>query len=90
MVITLLLNFIVDILAMVMSILPSVGIQDLPFIGPQVYSFWVLAVSYVHMAFAIIPFMEIVWSTFVYVIIPFEFSMLLLRVFLGSRAPVHV
>jgi len=89
MVISLILNFIADAFATVMSIMPSVGIQDIPYIGEAVYTYWVLAVSYMHTAFTIIPFTEIVWNSFVYVIIPFEFSLLILKVFLGSRTPIN-
>lgn len=90
MVIALILNFIADIFATLLSMLGTVGLQDIPVIGDPMYTYLNLAVGYVHGAILVLPFMSIVWWCFVYVILPFEFTLLLAKVFFGSRLPAHL
>jgi len=89
MIIALILGFIASFLAMVFSILPSVGVADIPFIGGYIVTYVSLAMSYWNLALEVIPYFQIVWSTFLYVIIPFEFAMLVAKFFFGSRLPTN-
>ena len=90
MVLTLILKFIASLLAMFLSILPTVGVADIPFIGAYIAQYLSLAVSYINTATVILPFMAVVWHTFIWVILPFEFGMLLAKVFFGSRLPANM
>jgi hypothetical protein len=87
MIISLLLNFIANFVEMLTSIIPSVGVANIPFIGTQVAYYWSLGVGYMNTAVTIIPFTEIVWHSFLYIILPFEFSLLVAKFFFGSHLP---
>ena len=87
MIITLLLSFLADFIAMLTSIIPNVGVSDIPFVGTYVATYWTMAVEYMNTAVTIIPFFDIVWHSFLYIILPFEFSMLIAKFFFGSRLP---
>jgi len=39
--------------------------------------------------FETIPYLEVVWNTFLYILIPFEISMIIIKFFLGHRVPSH-
>lgn len=87
MIITLLLNFIADFIQMLTSIIPNVGVKDIPFIGQSIAYYLALAVGYLNTGIGILPFGEIVWHSLLYVILPFEFMLITLKVFFGSRTP---
>jgi cellulose synthase/poly-beta-1,6-N-acetylglucosamine synthase-like glycosyltransferase len=89
MIIALILNFIVSFIAMLFSIIPTVTIADIPIIGPTVYGLIVTAMGYWNSFVAILPYFGLPWTMFVKIIIPFELTLLLLKVFLGHRTPAH-
>lgn len=81
MIITLFLMFIVNLFAMIMSILPTVNIPDSwTVMLIQVVQYW-------NEFRELFPFMNIVWTCFLW-LIAFEIGLIILKVFLGSRAPV--
>lgn len=90
MVISLLLSAIVSIIAQLMSVLPNVGVADIPFIGGYIATYLGMAVSYINTGVIILPFLQVVWHSFVYVILPFEISLLVAKFFFGSRLPAHI
>lgn len=90
MIIGLLLQFALDFAAQLASYLPQVGVQDIPLFGSYIYTYFSYAVQYMNSVTEIVPFTEIVWHSFVYIILPFEFSLLFLKLILGNRLPVNV
>jgi len=90
MLLALVMNFVVDVVAMVLSILPSVGVADIPYVGEFVAQYFTLANGYLQSAMLVLPFMQVVWTCFVYVVIPFEFGLLIAKFFFGSRTPTNV
>lgn len=89
MIITLILDFIASIISQILSILPSVGVSDIPLIGSFISYYFSLAVGYWNTFLTLFPPFAVVWSAFLYIIIPFEISMIILKVFFGSRLPAH-
>lgn len=89
MIIALILNFIVSFIAMIFSIIPNVTVATLPLIGPYVYTFLSLAIGYWNTFIGILPYFALPWILFLKVILPFELTLLLLKVFLGHRTPAH-
>lgn len=90
MVIALLFKMVGDFISLIFSWLPTVGVKDIPFIGSQVSYWFSLAVSYMNTAIAVFPFFAIVWHSFIYVILPFEFALLVAKFFFGHRLPAHL
>lgn len=90
MIITLVLNFIASFIGMVMSIVPEVTIGSVPIVGPFIVTYLGMAVGYWNTFEGILPYVGIVKDMFVYVIIPFEVTLLLVKVFFGSRTPAHM
>jgi len=87
MIIALLMDFVSGFVAMVFSILPSVTVADIPFVGEFVDQYFTLAIQYWNSFMLIVPYTQIVWDIFLVVIIPFEVSMLFAKFFFGSRLP---
>jgi hypothetical protein len=89
MIITLILQFIVSFIGMVMSIVPTAHIGQVPLVGEDIVTYLNMMVGSYNLGASILPYLSIVKSMLVYVILPFEISVLLLKVFLGSRTPVR-
>lgn len=81
MIIHILLSIVIVILNTITSWLPVV--TELPF---GLDSILQTAVSYFHGAGQTLPYLEVVWSAFLYVA-GFELLLLVLKIFLGSRTP---
>jgi len=81
MILQLLIAILLGTLEIIFSWLPSV--ETLPF---GIDSALTLAVSYFRGAIDTLPYLEIVWTCFLY-LVGFEILMLLLKFFLGHRAP---
>jgi len=90
MIFNLLFNLVVLVFGVLFVFLPEVGISSIPLIGDQAYYYLALAVSYWNTGVSIFPPARIVWTVFVWVVIPFEILLLLAKVFLGSRTPAHM
>lgn len=88
MIIALILQFIANILVIIFSIVPSVTIANIPFIGTFIYYYLGVAISYVNTMNTIIPYFAIVWQSFLW-ILSFEIMLLFLKLFLGSRTPIR-
>jgi len=89
MIIALILNFIVSFLAMILSPIPTVTVASVPFVGSFIQTYLTLAVHYFNTAITIVPYLALPWFIFTHVIIPFELTLLLLKVFFGSRTPFN-
>jgi len=89
MIITFILSSVVNLLTQIFSALPSVGVADIPYIGDFIATYLTLAVSYMNTAIGILPFLGIVWHTFIWVVLPFEMALLIAKFLFGSRLPVN-
>ena len=81
MIIYYLLQLLIGIGEALTSVFGSVSV--LPF---GIDSFLSTAVGYFKGAFITLPYLEVVWTCFLWVIL-FEVSLLVLKVFMGSRVP---
>lgn len=82
MLINYLLQFVDSLLFYVFSIIPVVSLPA---------SFQILLISmirYYNGAITTLPYLELPMELLVYSIIPFELSIILMRVFMGNRSPV--
>jgi len=81
------LDTLLDVLFVVV---PSVTLASIPLVGSYISEFLLLGVGYMNAFFEIVPYAELPWRLFLLVILPFEISLLLLKVLLGSRLPANV
>jgi len=89
MIINFLINLILLVFGSIFVFFPQVFLNDIPLIGDFIVSTLELMVSYWNSFLVTFPYAQIAWQVFLYVIIPFEFLMLLGKFFLGSRMPSH-
>jgi len=82
MIITVLITVLVLILGALSSVLPTTA--TLPF---GLDSLLITAVSYFNMIMITVPYLQVVWDCFIYLLI-FEGVLQLIKLFLGSRTPV--
>lgn len=87
MIIFFLLYIFVLFLSGVFSLLPVANLASIPIIGIPLRSALVQMVAIWNSAMDTFPYAEIVWNIFLYVIVPFELFMLILKFFLGGRLP---
>jgi len=66
----------------------GVTIDSIPLVGEVVHSALLTAVGYWNTFLNIVPYLQLPWHLFLWVILPFEMIMILLRLVLGSRLPV--
>ncbi|HUD45134.1 MAG TPA: hypothetical protein VMR41_06325 [Patescibacteria group bacterium] len=90
-----LLNFLFQDIAgavhTVFSIWPHATVAGIPYIGSQISATLYTAVEYWNtFTQTTFPYGQLPWTIFLYVILPFEFSMLVLKFILGSRTPAHL
>jgi len=89
MIINLLINLVLLIFGSLFVFFPEVDISSIPYIGDTVRGYLVQAVQVWNAFISTFPYAGIAWQVFLYVILPFEIVMLVLKFFLGSRAPHH-
>jgi hypothetical protein len=89
MLISLLLIGFIFVIRVILSIIPNVNISGIPYIGEPVYAVLVNIMGYWNTFLEIFPYSQVVFHVFIYVILPFEFSLLILKMFLGHRLPVN-
>lgn len=86
------INFLITTIAYfsvaVMSVLPVVTISNLPVIGSTVSDLLLEMVQYYNGAVYTIPYLGDMFTVFVYLVLPFELTLLVLRFILGNRDPV--
>lgn len=77
------------ITSLILSIVPTVDLGDIPLIGISLRALLVNIMGYWNTAVETLPYLGTVWNTFLYVIIPFELGLIILKFFLGNRTPVR-
>lgn len=87
MIIYYLLSIIVSIFGVLFWIFPEVTISGIPIIGQPVSDILTVAVQYWNSFMETFPYAQTLWYVFLYMVIPFELGLLILKVFLGSRTP---
>jgi len=88
MIFNLLINTILLAFGMLFSIMPVATIADIPVIGETITSIMVFAVTHWNSVIDTFPYFDIVWTLFLYIVIPFEIGLIVLKFFLGSRTPI--
>ena len=83
MIITLLINFVLLLIGGLASFLPVVQLPD------SVRNVLILAVSYWNNFLGDFPFAVLPWHIFLYVIIPFEVTLLIAKFFFGHILPAN-
>lgn len=89
MIVTILLILLDRILLGLGLIFPRVTLENIWVIGPTLRSVLVTAVGYMNSIFETLPHLEVVWNMFVYVVVPFEIVLWVMKFILGSRTPVN-
>jgi len=84
------LKFITFCLSVLFSWLPVVTIADIPLIGDQLSETMYMAVGLWISFMETFPYALEGWRIFLFVIIPFEASLLVLKFVLGSRTPTSI
>jgi len=89
MITTFLLYAILIIVGVFFFLLPVVTIADIPVYGDRIFELLTTSVGYFHSFQATFPYATIVWTVFIFVIIPFELLLLGGKFLFGSRMPRH-
>jgi len=84
-----LLTVIVSLLGAIFYFLPVVSVSSIPYIGTSIASTLTLMVTTWNAFMVTFPYAVVIWNTLLFVIIPFEFTMLVGKFFFGSRLPAH-
>jgi len=69
--------------------LPIVTLSSIPLVGPFISSTLGTVVGVWNAFLVTFPYAQLPWTIFLYVIIPFELILLILKAILGSRVPTH-
>ena len=87
------LNFIItvifDTFNALFSIFPTASLSNIPYVGSLIVSTITSAVKTWNTILETIPYLQFSWNAFLYVIIPAEIILLLMKFALGSRAPIN-
>lgn len=71
------------------SIIPRVDLGDIPILGNYIRDILIFIMGYWNSFMETLPYLIVVWQMFIYVIIPFEIGLLILKFFLASRVPAN-
>lgn len=89
MITTAFLMILTAVLNAIFWIIPDVSISDIPLIGSVARDSLITAVSYLNSFTSAIPYFQLPWNLFVFVILPFEITLLSLKFILGHRLPIN-
>jgi len=85
MITNLIIPIIVSIFNSIMEFIPSASISEIPIIGPTVADTLLFAIRAWNSAMETVPYLKVNWEVFLYVILPFEATLLVINFLLGSR-----
>jgi len=89
MIIELLFDFFNSLLTIILNVIPNVTLSDLPVIGEDIDSILTTMVTVWNGFSETVPYVTVVWHSFLYIIVPFEITMIAIKLVLGNRAPVN-
>jgi len=88
MIFNLLINFVLLIFGAIFVFLPEVTIETIPYIGPIVSVTLTWIVGLWNSLVLTLPYLDVPMRVFLYVIIPFELMLIILKFFLHNRISV--
>jgi len=89
MIITFILNIILIVFAGLFNFIPAVTISSIPVIGSFLSNLLITMVGIFNGFMETFPYAVIVWHMFLWVILPFEILLIVVKFFLGSRVPAN-
>lgn len=84
-----LFNFLFDLVIAITGLF-AVTLEGIPYIGTEIVSILSTMTGLWNSFMETFPYADTAWTIFLYVIIPFEISLLVLKFFLAHRVPAHV
>jgi len=90
MIINLLINLVLLLFGALFSFMPVVTLADIPFIGEGFSNILTTAVLSWNAFCVTFPYAVTAWHALLWVILPFEIALLVLKFFLGHRTPAHM
>lgn len=90
MIFNLLINFLLLFFGGISSFLPVVTIASIPIAGSFISSVLITAVQVFNAFLGTFPFAIIVWHMFLWVVLPFEFLLLIAKFFFGHHVPAQM
>jgi len=88
MIINLLFNAVIAIIGIFFTLLPEATLESLPYVGDTIDSTLNSMMWYWNTIIDNIPYLQYSYNVFLWVIIPFELSILIFKVFAGQRTPI--
>lgn len=85
-----LLDLVVIIFAGLLSWMPVVTLASIPVVGGFISNTLQMAVGYFNSAMITLPYLQVVWHMFLWVVLPFELALLILKFFLGNHMPANI
>jgi len=90
MIINLITNFVLLLFGMIFVFFPKVTIADIPLVGAPFSEYFSGFMDTWYTILTMIPYLQDVWFVLLWVILPFEIGLLVMKFFLGHRMPAHV
>jgi len=87
MIIDLTINVLLTLVSVIFVFLPVVSVSSIPYYGEDIASVLLTVVTTWNAFMVTFPYAVVLWNIFLYVILPFEFLLLIGKFFLGSRLP---
>ena len=86
---TLFLNIIIAIVGVIFWIIPTVTLASIPVFGQPIVDILTSMIQMWNAFMVTFPYAQTAWHLVLWVIIPFEIGLLVLKFFLGHRTPIH-
>jgi len=90
MIITLIINILVGAVSVLFVFFPVVSLSSIPYIGTGVSTGLTTMVGVWYGFLETFPYAQLPWNIFLFVILPFEIGLILLKFFFGNRLPINV
>lgn len=88
MIVTAFVTVLLTLIGSITALLPQVTLASIPLFGEFVRNAFILAITYWNSIREMIPYLDVVWTLFLYGYIPIEIGLMLFKLILGSRTPV--
>lgn len=83
------IGILVSLLGAIFYFLPVVYISTIPYVGQGISDTMLTMVGIWNAFLVTFPYAQVVWNTFLLVIVPFELLLLIAKFFFGHRLPAH-
>jgi len=85
----LILDLIYIIVSLISSVIPQVTLNQIPFFGETIRSTLVTMMGYWNSLIDTLPYLQVLWNSLIYIVLPFEMGLIVMKLLLGNRTPTN-